>query len=44
MLAAAILGYWPELMRFRQSLHDHTALDKVRHVMAHLHHPPTGKS
>jgi len=44
MVAATILGYWPELMRFRQSLHDHTALDRVRHALPHPPHPPAGKS
>lgn len=44
MVAAAILGYWPELTRFRRSLHDHTALDRVRHALAHRRHPPAGKS
>jgi len=44
MVAAAILGYWPELMRFRQSLHDHTVLDKVRQALAHRRPPSAGKS
>ncbi len=44
MVAAAILGFWPELVRFRQSVHDHTALDKVRHAVPHRHRPSGGKS
>ncbi len=44
MVAAAALGYWPELRRCVRSLHDHTALDRVRHALPHLHHPPAGKS
>ncbi len=43
MVAATILGFWPELMRFVQSVHDHTALDKVRHGFAHLRHHSTRK-
>ncbi len=44
MAAAAILGFWPELKQFRQSIHDRTALEKVRRGLAHLHHRSTGKS
>ncbi len=43
MAAAAILGFWPELKQFRQSIHDRTALEKVRRGAAHLHHHPTKK-
>ncbi len=42
LLAAAILGYWPELIRFKQSLHDRTAFDGVRRVVAHLRRPSFG--
>ncbi len=44
MVAAAILGYWPELVRFKRSVHDHTALDRVRRAIAHRCRPSDGKS
>jgi len=44
MAAAAILGFWPELVRFKRSVHDHTALDRVRRAIAPRRHPSGGKS
>ena len=43
MVGAAILGFWPELTRFGQAVHDHTALDQIRRGFALLRHHSTGK-